>query len=481
MKKNVVLSLIGLLLIASLALVACGGAATEEPAAEAPAAEEPSAEEPAEEAVAPAEKAKVVIFIGMGTGTDPDQIAAQEALAEEFNSTHDDIEVEFLIVPNEEAPERYLAMLAGGNAPQLVGPNGTSTISQFLDTWADMTPFIEADNVDMSDFYGPVLELNKFPGKNVGLPLGIYPSFIFYNKDLFDAAGLDYPTHDYSDTSWTMDSLREMAMKLTLDANGNDATSPDFDPENIVQWGYDDSWASGREAMATWDAPNVARPTTDDYKTAVANSEEWVYGLQWISDGIWEDHFIPDYAGQEAYYAVGGDPFGGGLVAMFHSHTWFFPEGLVDLPFEYDIAALPFNQKGTRVAPIHADNFTIPDAAENKEAAWEVMKWLTSAEHVMDVCQIYGCLPARQSVESEFRQVLAERWPALDLDVVYTAVDYLDNPHHESWVPEWGQVEDAVNYGMDLVYSGENTDAQSVLDDVNNQVQTILDEYWANQ
>jgi len=100
---------------------------------------------------------------------------------------------------------------------------------------------------------------------------------------------------------------------------------------------------------------------------------------------------------------------------------------------------------------------------------------------VMDVCQIYGCLPARQSVESEFRQVLAELWPALDLDVVYTAVDYLDNPHHESWVPEWGQVEDAVNYGMDLVYSGENTDAQSVLDDVNDQVQTILDEYWANQ
>ena len=126
----------------------------------------------------------------MGTGTDPDQIAAQEALAEEFNSSHADIEMEFLIVPNEEAPERFLAMLSGGNAPQLVGPNGTSTISQFLDTWADATPFIETDNYDMSDFYGPVLELNEFPGKNVGLPLGIYPSFIFYNKDLFDAAGL---------------------------------------------------------------------------------------------------------------------------------------------------------------------------------------------------------------------------------------------------------------------------------------------------
>src|SRR5688572_28207209 len=79
---------------------------------------------------APAEKAKVVIFVGFGTGTDPDQVAAQEALAKKFNDSHDNIEMEFLIVPNEEATERFLAMVSGDNAPQLVGPHGTSTIAQ---------------------------------------------------------------------------------------------------------------------------------------------------------------------------------------------------------------------------------------------------------------------------------------------------------------------------------------------------------------
>ena len=166
---------------------------------------------------------------------------------------------------------------------------------------------------------------------------------------------------------------------------------------------------------------------------------------------------------------------------MFHSHTWFFPEGLVDLPFEYDIASVPFNNKGTRVATIHADNFTMPEAAENKEAAWEVMKWLTSPEHISDVCLIYGCIPARRSVESEFRTVLGSTWPALDLDVVFTAIDYLDYPQHESWVPEWGKIEDTMNFAMENIYSGENTDAQSVLDSANTEVQNILDEYWQNQ
>src|SRR5262245_45082522 len=68
--------------MASMILAACGGGA--------PAATQ-----------APAEKVKVVIFVGMGTGTDPEQVDAQNALAEKFNSTHDNIEIEFLIVPHE--------------------------------------------------------------------------------------------------------------------------------------------------------------------------------------------------------------------------------------------------------------------------------------------------------------------------------------------------------------------------------------------
>lgn len=485
-KRTIWLTVLFLLL--SALLIACGGGqadtggTSEEPA---PAGDTTAgeAEEPApaeEEAAAPAEKAKVVIFIGMGTGTDPDQIAAQEDMQERFNSTHDDIEVEFLIVPHDEAPERFLAMLSGGNAPQLVGPNGISTVAQFFDAWTDVTPFIEADNLDLSDFYGPAVSLNQYPDKTVGLPLGLFPSFIFYNADLFDAAGVDYPTHDYSDTSWTYDALRDMAMELTLDANGNNAHSPDFDPENIVQWGFDDSWTDGRGFLTRFSPPGVGRPMTDDYKTATANADERVYGLQWLSDGIWEDHFIPDAAGQEAYYAVGGDPFGGGLVAMFYSHTWFMPEGLVDLPFEHDIAAAPFNQKGERIARIHADTFTIPKEAENQEEAWEVLKWMTAPEQIVDVCLIYGCLPARQSVRDDFLVALEERFPGLDYDVIFEAIDYLDNPNHESWVPEWGRVAEIMDNALGTVFV-EPVDAQSLLDETNAELQAVLDEYWANQ
>ncbi|MCS6827929.1 MAG: extracellular solute-binding protein [Caldilinea sp.] len=425
-------------------------------------------------------KTKVTIFIGMGTGTDPDQIKAQEELAAKFNSSHESIEVEFLIVPHEQAGERFLAMTAGGNAPQLVGPNGISTVAQFFDSWADVAPFIAAEDFDTSDFYGPAVELNHYPDKTVGLPLGLFPSFIFYNKDMFDAAGIDFPTHAYDDPSWNLDKLRDIAMELTLDANGNNAKSPDFDASRIVQWGFDDSWTDARGFLTRFGAPNVGRPTTEDYKTAVVNSEEWVYGLDWLNKAVWEDHFVPDATVQQARDAAGIDPFGSNQVAMFYSHTWFMAEGLVDLPFEYDFAPAPFNQKGQRIARIHADTFTIPKNAQNQEAAWEVLKWLTAPEQIVDVCLIYGCIPARRSVEAEFERRLAERYPNVDLDVVFTAIDYLDNPNHESYVPEWGRINDVLNNNFSAVYLGP-IDAQAVLDQTNREVQQILDEYWARQ
>jgi multiple sugar transport system substrate-binding protein len=429
------------------------------------------------------EPVTVRIFVGLGTGTQPTQIAAQEALAERFNSEHDDIQIEFVIVPTEEARTRLQAMIAGGNAPELVGPHGISTIAQFLDLWADITPFIEADGLDTSDFYELSLQLNAYPEKNTGLPLGLFPSFILYNADLFDAYGVDYPTASYDDESWTIDAMTETAMLLTIDENGNNATSPDFDPDAIVQWGFSDAWSDGRGRLAMWGAPDIGRPTNADYTTATANSEQWVAGLQWLSDGLHVDHFIAGPDGEAAFEVTGlGTPLDGGLLAMFHSHTWYLTEvaeTFDDLQFNLQIAPVPFNPDGGRVARIHADNFTIPDAAENKEAAWEVMKWLTSEDVIVDVCLIYGCIPARQSVADEFEAVLGDRFPGLDYSIIFEAINYLDDPNHESWVPEWGRVNDVMNFAYDQVFTGQETDAQTVLDAANEEIQGLLDEYNA--
>jgi multiple sugar transport system substrate-binding protein len=354
-------------------------------------------------------------------------------------------------------------------------------VAQFLDQWEDVTPYIAKDNYDMNDFYGPTVTLNKYPTVNAGLPLGLYPSFIFYNKYAFDAAGLAYPAHDYNDKSWDINALRDAAIKLTLDANGNDATSADFDATNIKQWGYADTWTDFRGQMTMFGAPSKGRPTSDDYKTAQVNSPEWLFGAQWLHAGIHKDHFMPDAAGQGAIDADSGDPFGGGHVAMWYSHTWYMGEGLTEVPFNWDIAPLFYNQNGQRISRVHADLFTIPKNAKNKDQAWEVMKWLVAPEQIVAVCQIYGCLPARQSTEAEFQASLQARFPDIDHAVIFNAITYLDDPNHESWVPEWSKVNDTLNNSLTTLYTDPALDVNTMMSTTNDDVQIILDEYWAGQ
>ncbi len=426
------------------------------------------------------ERKKVSILVGFGTGTDPDQVKAQEALAKKFNDSQDKITMEFLIVPNDEATERFLTMVSGGNAPQLVGPHGTSTIARFKEYWEDVTPYIEKDKYDFSDFYGPSTTINKYPDLNAGIPLGIYPSFLFYNKDAFDAAGFAYPTHDYADKSWNIAALKELAMKLTLDANDNTPNDASFDPATTKQWGYADTWTDMRGQLTMFGAVDQGRPTTDDYKTATFNAPERVFGAQWIHDGVFKDHFIPDAAGQTAIDSTGADPFGSGQIAIWYSHTWFMSEGLNELPFEYDIAPLFYNQKDQRIARVHADMFTMVKSANNKDEAWEVMKWLTAPEQIVDVCKIYGCLPARISSEPAYLAYLKERYPGIDYSVIFGAIDYLDSPHHESWVPEWGKVNDAGANVQSIIYTEPDADIQTIMDQGNEDIQKILDDYWAS-
>jgi len=428
---------------------------------------------------APAEKAKVVIFVGFGTGTDPDQVSAQEALAKKFNGSHDNITVEFMIAPHDQATEKFLTMVAGDNAPQLVGPLGISTVAQFFDQWEDVTPYIAKDGYDMSDFYGPSVTLNKYPTLNAGLPLGLYPSFVFYNKDAFDAAGIPYPTHDFNDKNWDINAMQTIATQLTIDANGNNATSPKFDAANIKQWGYGDTYTDFRGQMTMFGAPSKGRPASNDYKTAQVNSAEWKYGAKWLHTGVHKLHFMPDAAGQSAISSSSGDPFGGGHVAIWYSHTWYMSEGLNGLPFKFDIAPLFFNQKGERIARIHADLFTIPKTAKNKDAAWEVMKWLVAPEQIMDVCAVYGCLPARKSVEELFKAKLKERYPTIDHAVIFKSIDYLDDPNHESYVPEWSKVNDTLNNTLTTIYTDPTLDTDAALDTANSDVQTIFNDYWA--
>ncbi len=79
----------------------------------------------------------------------------------------------------------------------------------------DLTPLIEQDSFDTSAFIPEVLKIYQSEGKTWALPFLTTGSYIFYNKKIFDEAGVEYPPQDWNDPNWTWEAFVELGKKLT--------------------------------------------------------------------------------------------------------------------------------------------------------------------------------------------------------------------------------------------------------------------------
>jgi multiple sugar transport system substrate-binding protein len=453
MHKKYLSILLSVLLLSAMLLAACGGAATAttEPA-EGPSA---PADTPAEAPAPAGEKTQIRWYVGLGAGTDEGTQAAQQAVVDEFNASQDQIELVLEIVDNDVAYDTLATQIAAGNAPDIVGPVGIRGRDSFKGAWLDMQPLMDKYNYDVSDFDPNLVKFYLVQEEGqLGIPFGIFPSFVLYNADLFDEAGLNYPPADYgqpyvwadgTESEWNMDTLREVSMRLTFDENGKDATMPGFDSTKIVQFGWQNQFTDPRGIGTFFGAGSLVAA---DGKTAQV-PDQWKAAWKWTYEGMWTDWFIPNgpYGASDILQGPGG-AFSSGNLAMIHIHTWYVaPWALGSVTFEWNLAATP-SYNGVVTSKMHADTFCIPKGSKNPDAAFQVLSYLLSPEVAGDLAAAYGGMPARLSLQSDYFKTYTDaNFPGKDInwDVVVASMAYADNPNHESWMPSFQESTDKYN------------------------------------
>ncbi len=442
----------------------------EEPEVEEPEVEEPVVEEPTD-------RVRVRWFVGLGAGSDEGTFEPQQAVVSDFNASQDRIELVLEIVDNEVAYDTLATQIAAGNAPDIVGPVGIRGRDSFRGTWLDLEPFIEQFDYDLDAFDPVMVEFLRVEEiGQLGIPFGIFPSFVLYNLDLFDEAGLNYPPAAYGEPyvwpdgtteEWNIDTLQEVAMILTVDANGNDATMDEFDPDNIVQFGWLNQFTDARGVATMFGEGSFL---ADDGVTAQI-PDHWRDAWNWTYDGWWNDWFIPNgiYGGAEW---LTWNPFGSGNMGMIHIHTWYIADwALGEVTFDFDFAATP-SYEGTVTAKMHADTFSIPRGSANPEAAFEVLTYLLSEEVAPRLLAIYGGIPARLSLQEDWEYAYPDR--NLNWDVVVDGQSYADDPNHESWMPGFLEAEDAYNEVWTTLSNTPGLDVDAELDNLRETLQTIF-------
>ncbi|CAG0997907.1 hypothetical protein ANRL4_02913 [Anaerolineae bacterium] len=425
------------------------------------------------------DKVVVTWFIGLGTGTNVDQIPVQEAVAKKFNESQTEIELKLNIAAsNQAAPDVLSTLIAAGDAPDIVGPVGWSGANLFAGQYLDLKPLVEKMGYDLSQYPEALVKQYESPEGLIGIPFAVFPGVLYINKDLFDEAGLAYPPTEFGakymlngeEVDWTWDTLVEVAKILTVDANGEDATSDAFDPTKIVQYGFDHQWDTIRADFDTFGG----NPFYDAATGKVTVPDNWHEHAKFMYNAIWVDHFMPNNT------AVNSDllkphPFASGKIAMSRTMLW-YTCCLADLKSNWDLAVVP-SYKGNYYSVTDMDTFRIMKASKNPEAAFKVLTYL-QGEAALDLLKAYGAYPGLPELQEPFIKGLQEKYPSVQNWGVAPASMAYAISVHESYYPNFakGQLRFADFATLLRGDQGASIDVDAELDKLAADLQTIIDE-----
>jgi multiple sugar transport system substrate-binding protein len=263
---------------------------------------------------------------------------------------------------------------------------------------------------------------------------------------------------------------------LTVDVNGNDATMAEFDPTQIVQYGYVPQYQDPRAVGSFW---QPGRLVADDGATAQI-PEVWAEAWKWYYDGMWGDApFIPTGPVMQSPEFGAGNPFNGGKIAMAATHLW-YTCCIGDAGESWDIGTLP-SYNGTVTANLNADTFRVWKGTKNPEAAFKVLTYLIG-DASLDLLSVYGGMPARIADQDAFFENLNEKYPqGVNWEAIRAGTELADIPSNEAWTPGYSEMYDRVNTFNTLLQSEATLDVDAEIAKLQTDLQTIYDKALSAQ
>jgi multiple sugar transport system substrate-binding protein len=439
--------LLVLIVLAAL-LAACGGAAAPQAPAEAPtaapaapaptaapaatAAPAPTAAaQPADTTAAPAASAPAQITYMMWGS--PEELAVWQKIVDDFQAANPGIKVKVDVSDWDSYWNKLKTLYAAGTPPDVFAMDGP-----LYPDWAgrgvllNLQPYVDKSPGLLDGLYPNTLETYKRDDGFYGLPRDLQPIVLFYNKDMFDAAKLPYPTD-----KWTMDDLRKVAKQLTKDTNGDG---------KLDQWGFaTDLWDMELFwSEAIWGyGGEILSPARD--KTLIADGkahDAWKY----IADMVLQDKSVPSPAISAEY---GNDPFGAGVAAMTTIGHWIVPT-YAQAKFKWDVAAMPAGPSG-RATSVNSAGFVISKDTKNPDAAWEFVKFAVGPAGQQRLTELGFAVPILKSI-AESPTFLKQSGASINQQVFLDALGYARAKPSFKGYDEWAA---AVGDNLVPVWNGE--------------------------
>ncbi|HEX2995426.1 MAG TPA: sugar ABC transporter substrate-binding protein [Anaerolineales bacterium] len=406
---------------------------------------------------------------------DNNQLPAYTECANQFMASNPGITVEIEQLGWGDYWEGIQSGFITGDAPD-VFTNHLAKYPEFvaLEQLVDIQPLVERDGVPTDIYYPGLADLWVKDDARYGLPKDWDTVAVVYNADMLEAAGIDPAVMD----EWTWNpedggTFEQVVAQLTLDANGNNGLSPDFDKDNVVQYGFADDWPTaagyGQTSFSVFTAS-----TGWTYNNGLWGDEyyyddpRFTQSIQSLADLWLKKGYAPQYADLSGlgYFAM----FQAGKVALTTDGSWMIGSYLGS-EFPVGFGRLPIGPEG-RKSMFNGLADSIWVGSEHKEESWQWVKFLASAECQNIVGQSGAVFPAIPEAAELSLNVRAEA--GIDVSAFTLQAAEEGGTFLFPITDYGGEITVIMQEAMDRIALGE-VDAETALKEANEEVNALFE------
>ncbi len=326
------------------------------------------------------------------------------------------VEVDIQVTPWGDYWTMLEAATQGGDMPDVfwMHSDQIATYAQYDDILLNLSDKIEkSDKIDLNNYPENLVNIYKNEaGDQLAIPKDIDTCAVWYNKTMFDEAGIPYPTSD-----WTWEDFREIAKKLTNPEKNQYGTS-------IKPGSYQESWYSTIYAYG-------GEVISEDKTKSGFDNPKTIEAMQLI-ENIIKDGSMPDYTvvaennTEELMMA--------GTVAMTFQGSWMIPDMASNdfIKENCDIAPLPKGPNGTKSIS-NGLGWAASAQGEHTEEAWQLIEYLGSKEAQQKQAELGVTMAAYEGVSDAWKNSHPEFNMQAYLDMLDDAQAYPSSKNTQVW------------------------------------------------
>lgn len=328
-----------------------------------------------------------------------DQEPVMQEIVKKFEETHPNIKVDVQLTPYKQYFTKLETTAQGGVVPDVFWMNGPRFMKYASNgVLMSIEDKVKSENIDLSKYPKGLIDLYTYEGNLYGIAKDWDVTALWYNKKMFDEAGVDYPTDE-----WTWEDMAKAAKKITNPEKGVYGIAARVDTQ---EGAYNTIPAAGGFIVS------------DDRKNSGYNKPENAEGIKiWID--LIKDGSSPTVQEMDDTSAL--TMFKSEKVAMIYAASWNVPEFMQNeiIKDNIDLVVMP-KIKNNRAAVIHGLANVIYSGTEYPEESWELVKFLASKEANEIWAKSGVVIPAH----TEVLDIWKDSYPNINLQAFVDELDY---------------------------------------------------------